>query len=130
MTADEEIALCHLDELPFDGARGFDPRRVGRDTMFVVRRAGVVRAWVNACPHVDSAPLAWRKDAYLSADRSAIVCYGHGARFDIDSGLCTAGPCVGRSLTPIPVAVQPGGVVRISMARAADTAAGSPNNPR
>lgn len=113
MADDEAMVLCRFDDLPVHGARGFDPQGVGRDTMFVVRRRDRVQAWVNACPHVDGAPLAWRKDAYLSADRGAIVCYGHGARFDIDSGVCTAGPCLGRSLKAIAVAVAPNGTVRI-----------------
>lgn len=116
MADDEATVLCRFDELPVHGSRGFDPLGVGRDTMFVVRRSGRVQAWVNACPHVDGAPLAWRKDAYLSADRSSIVCYGHGATFDIDSGVCTAGPCLGQSLTAITVVVDPNGEVRIPAA--------------
>lgn len=45
--------------------------------------------------------MAWRKDAYLSGDRRHVVCSAHGAHFDIASGLCTLGPCVGESLTPV-----------------------------
>jgi nitrite reductase/ring-hydroxylating ferredoxin subunit len=71
--------------------------------MFVVRRGERVRGWLDACPHVDGAPLAWRKDAYLSADGASIVCYGHGAVFDIETGVCTQGPCVGQALTPVAV---------------------------
>jgi nitrite reductase/ring-hydroxylating ferredoxin subunit len=42
-------------------------------------------------------PMAWRKDAYLNADRNRIVCAAHGAQFDIASGV-HAGPCLGQSL--------------------------------
>lgn len=93
--------LCRLDEIAEGEARGFDPGGGPRDTMFVVRRGERVTAWRDACPHVDGAPLAWRKNAYLSADGRNIVCYGHGAVFDIETGLCTRGPCVGLSLTPV-----------------------------
>jgi nitrite reductase/ring-hydroxylating ferredoxin subunit len=93
--------LCRLDELPERAARGFGPEGTSRKAMFVVRHGGRVRGWLDACPHVDGAPLAWRKDAYLSADGSSIVCYGHGAVFDIDTGVCTRGPCVGQALTPV-----------------------------
>jgi nitrite reductase/ring-hydroxylating ferredoxin subunit len=106
-------SLCRLDELPDGSSRGFDPQGIGRDTMFVVRRGTSVRAWRNACPHVEGAPLAWRKDAYLNAQRSAIVCYGHGAIFDLDTGLCTQGPCTGQSLIPLPVRVSADGWLQL-----------------
>lgn len=93
--------LCRLDEIADGSARGFAAAGAVRDTLFVVRRGDSVRAWLNACPHVDGAPLAWRKDAYLSADGQAIVCYGHGAVFDLDTGVCTKGPCIGQGLTPV-----------------------------
>ncbi|MBD9665535.1 Rieske 2Fe-2S domain-containing protein [Variovorax sp. VRV01] len=93
--------LCRLDEIPDGAARGFDSTGMPRRAMFVVRRGDRMRGWLDACPHVDGAPLAWRKDAYLSADRNSIACYGHGAVFDIDTGVCTKGPCVGQALTPV-----------------------------
>lgn len=105
--------LCHIDELPQSGARGFDPRGAGRDTLFVVRKGPLLRAWRNACPHIDGAPMAWKKDAYLSADGSSIMCYAHGATFDIATGVCLRGPCEGRALTPIPLVVEPDGRLRI-----------------
>jgi nitrite reductase/ring-hydroxylating ferredoxin subunit len=90
-----------MEDLADGTARGFAPGRAGRDTMFLVRRGDRILGWLDACPHVDGAPLPWRKDAYLSADGQAIVCYGHGAVFDLDTGVCTKGPCVGQSLTPV-----------------------------
>jgi len=93
--------LCRVDEIVDGTARGFALAGAPRDTMFVVRSGDAVRGWLNACPHVDGAPLAWRKDAYLSADGRSIVCYGHGAVFDIETGVCTQGPCLGQSLTPV-----------------------------
>lgn len=95
--------LCRLDEIADGGARGFAAANAGRDTMFVVRHGNGVQGWLNSCPHVDGAPLAWRKDAYLSADGQAIVCYGHGAVFDMSTGLCTKGPCIGQGLESVPV---------------------------
>jgi nitrite reductase/ring-hydroxylating ferredoxin subunit len=97
------VHLCHIDELPDGGSRGFDPLRTGRDTMFVVRRADCVRAWRDACPHIDGAPMAWRKDAYLNAGRDRIVCSAHGAEFHIETGLCVSGPCVGQRLEPLEI---------------------------
>jgi nitrite reductase/ring-hydroxylating ferredoxin subunit len=106
--------LCRLDELADGQARGFAPAGENRDTMFVVRRGERVHGWRNACPHVDGAPLAWRKDAYLSADQEAIVCYGHGAVFDIDTGVCIRGPCVGQALTRVRVERAADGALWVS----------------
>ena len=93
--------LCRVDELVEGAARGFAIMGAACDTMFVVRRNDKLKAWSNSCPHITGAPLAWRKDAYLSADGKTIVCYGHGAVFDIETGACTHGPCVGQALAPV-----------------------------
>ncbi|CAN7778481.1 Rieske 2Fe-2S domain-containing protein [Variovorax sp. LjRoot175] len=96
--------LCHLAELPDGGARGFDPLDRGRHTVFAVRRGDTVRVWADRCPH-HGTPLPWRKDAYLNAAGDRIVCAAHGALFEIDSGLCVHGPCLGDRLWPIPFAL-------------------------
>jgi nitrite reductase/ring-hydroxylating ferredoxin subunit len=106
--------LCRVDEIADGAARGFDTKAAGRDTIFIVRRGNAVNAWRDACPHVDGAPLAWRKDAYLNADGQAIVCYGHGAVFDLDTGVCSQGPCIGQSLTPVAVERDPEGALWIA----------------
>jgi len=106
------VRLCRLDELPDGGSRGFDPLQKGGDTLFVVRQGNHVHAWRNACPHINGAPMAWRKDAYLNADRDRIVCSAHGAQFDIVTGVCVLGPCVGQALQPLPV-TSSGGVLYV-----------------
>lgn len=106
------VPLCHLDELAEPGSRGFDPDRSGRDTLFVVRAQGRVRGWRNACPHIDGAPMAWRKDAYLNAAADRIVCFAHGAQFDLATGVCLSGPCLGQHLTPVPLVVDGQGRVQ------------------
>ncbi|VVE62531.1 Rieske (2Fe-2S) protein [Pandoraea anapnoica] len=105
------IFLVHLDAMPDPGARGFDPHGVGHDTMFVVRNGTGVRAWRNACPHYGDTPMAWRKDAYLNHDGSRIVCHAHAAQFDLVSGACLAGPCLGQSLTQLALNVNARGEV-------------------
>jgi nitrite reductase/ring-hydroxylating ferredoxin subunit len=52
--------------------------------------------------------MAWRKDAFLNADGSRIVCAAHGAQFEIDSGLCVLGPCIGESLTRVHIIEEDG----------------------
>ena len=108
-------ALCTLEELAEHGSRGF---RVGEGDWplrgFVVALAdGGLRAYENTCPHAGH-PLDLLPHRFLTADRGHIVCASHGALFDLDSGLCVAGPCPGRSLRPIAVTVTPAGEVRLA----------------
>ncbi|CAB3806486.1 hypothetical protein LMG28688_06374 [Paraburkholderia caffeinitolerans] len=104
----ERAWLCNLHDLPDGGARGFDPCETGRDTIFVVRRNGELRGYVDSCPHHPGAPMAWRKDAWLNARGTHIVCHGHGAQFDILTGACVLGPCLGQALTPVVLHVASG----------------------
>ncbi len=94
------VRLCDAYELDEGRSRGFDPAGSGHDTMFVVRRNGL-HAYRNECPHWANTSMAWRKDAFLNHDGSSIVCAAHGAQFDIVTGLCTLGPCIGDSLTRV-----------------------------
>jgi len=94
------IALCRLDELVEGQARGFDPLHAGKDSLFALRHGGEVRVYRNSCPHLD-VRLEYRKDRFLSADGSRIVCYAHGAQFLPESGLCVYGPCLGEHLSAL-----------------------------
>jgi nitrite reductase/ring-hydroxylating ferredoxin subunit len=96
-----ELRLCRRDDLTDGDSRGFDPQGAGYDTLFAVRRGDDVRVYRDVCPHQGS-QMAWRRHAYLNAARDRIVCHAHGAQFEIDSGVCVLGPCLGQSLTPVP----------------------------
>jgi len=74
--------------------------------MFVVRQGETVFGYRNACPHIESARMAWRKDEFLNADRSRIQCSAHGALFRISDGVCEIGPCVGEALVPVSLIVH------------------------
>ena len=92
-------------ELEATGSKGFS---VGEGDWplrgFLVRTSRGVAAYVNTCPHAGH-PLNFRPDKFLTPDRNLILCASHGALFTRDDGLCIAGPCPGRSLTPIPVEI-------------------------
>ncbi|NIA52362.1 Rieske (2Fe-2S) protein [Massilia sp. TW-1] len=98
--------LCRLDELPDGDSRGFDPARTGQDTVLVVRQDERVFGWRDACPHHGGTPMAWRKDEYLNAARDRIVCAAHGAQFDVATGICTLGPCLGQRLHSVGLVVD------------------------
>ncbi len=65
-----------------------------------VRRSGQVYVYLNRCPH-RGVPLEWHADNFLDSSASLIQCASHGALFLIESGECIAGPCEGKSLSPI-----------------------------
>lgn len=98
--------LCRLDDLPEGDARGFDPEGTGQDSVLVVRHGARLHAYRDLCPHYGDTPMAWRRHAYLDAARRHIVCAAHGALFDIASGACVRGPCLGQSLTPLRLLVN------------------------
>jgi nitrite reductase/ring-hydroxylating ferredoxin subunit len=70
-------------------------------------------AYDDACPH-HGTPMAWRRHAYLNGARDRIVCAAHGAQFEIDTGRCTLGPCLGEHLRPVTLTVHRNGEVHIA----------------
>jgi nitrite reductase/ring-hydroxylating ferredoxin subunit len=109
------VRLCHRSELAEGSARGFDPQKRGRDTMFVVRRDGL-HAYRNACPHWGGTSLPWRKDAFLNGDATRIVCSAHGAQFDIATGACLLGPCPGQALARVSLIESEDGALSVDVA--------------
>ena len=100
--------LCALTDLADPGAKGFVFR--ADEAMFlgfVVRQGLVVHGYVDNCPHAGW-PLASVGDRYLTRNGAQILCSAHGALFAPDTGLCTAGPCAGKALTPWPVTLEEG----------------------
>lgn len=110
MTELAEIAVGRLNDLDDPGCREF---AIGDGDWpfrgFVVRRGETVHAYQNFCAHVGH-PLNWMPDGFLSKDRQAIQCASHGALYEIDTGLCFKGPCVGKSLRQVAVEVRDGAV--------------------
>ena len=104
--AQGEYKLCRLDELGATGCREF---RVGAGAWplrgFVIRIGDDVRAYVNRCAHLGY-PLNYLPDEFLSYDRNYIQCTMHGALFEKETGLCVAGPCLGRSLLSLPTRIE------------------------
>jgi len=109
-----DIPLCRVEDIPDGASRGFDPDGVGRDTLFIVRQGAQLHAWRDQCPHEGDTPLPWRRHAYLNARRTRIVCFAHGAQFDITSGVCVLGPCRGSALAPVELRITDSGEVCLS----------------
>lgn len=103
--------ICCLDELASPGSQVFD---IGAATqVFVVRREHEVFGYWNSCPHT-RAPLDWVPGRFLNGDQTLIQCSMHDALFNIDDGICVAGPCPGQRLSPAPVKIVNGEVVLVA----------------
>ncbi len=96
--------LCCLSELPEFGCKEF---ALGESRVFAVHRRGQVYVYVNQCPHAGT-PLNWLPDRFFDREGKFLQCASHGALFEIDTGLCVAGPCSGRSLRAIPHKIESG----------------------
>lgn len=98
--------LCRAAELEIHGARTLS-LGVGaaRREVLLVHHEGRVIGYVNACPHLGT-PLNLVDDRVFADDGRHLVCATHGALFRPEDGACIAGPCRGRRLEPLAVAVE------------------------
>ena len=108
MSDTAEVVVGKIGELTDPGCREFE---IGDGDWpfrgFVVRQGDQVYAYRNYCMHVGH-PLNWMPDGFLTKDHTAIICSSHGAQYEIDTGLCFAGPCVGKSLQAVDTEVRDG----------------------
>ncbi|MDE1147249.1 MAG: Rieske 2Fe-2S domain-containing protein [Azospirillaceae bacterium] len=108
-------ALCRLDEIPSRKAWGFQLLRVDDDGMprpwaiVVVRWGRQVVGYVNRCPHND-VPLDWERNQFLDGEGTRLMCGKHGALFDLATGTCVDGPCLGQGLVPVALSVIDGDI--------------------
>ena len=79
------------------------------ESIMVHADAGIVRAWLNVCPHagrrMDYAPGRFLRD------QGHLVCAAHGASFELQGGECVAGPCRGAHLREVMVTEDADGVL-------------------
>ena len=100
------ISLCPVSEIPDPGSKGFEIEKDGVTTdIFVVHKDSHFYAFINSCPHT-GATLEWLEDQFLDMENTFIQCSTHDALFEIDSGLCVAGPCVDDHLTPVEILIE------------------------
>lgn len=103
--------LCRADDIGEGMARGFViGAGTARRDIVVVRSAGALRVYLNACPH-QGTPLETFPDRFLNEDATLLVCSTHGARFRVEDGFCVSGPCAGKSLPAIACRIEDGNVV-------------------
>lgn len=103
--------LCAFDELGENAGKGFELTLQGSlRRIFVVRRGGRVYGYYNVCPHRGTT-LDWLPDQFMDPEREYLQCATHGALFRVEDGHCVSGPCVGKQLVPVAIAVRDGQVL-------------------
>jgi len=116
--SDDSTEIVALDRVPEDSTFLFTVRDVGGDAnpdgngdcreAILLREDDDVVGWLNYCQHfthirLDKGSGATRRDG-------EVLCTNHGAMFDVESGLCTHGPCEGAYLEEIGVSAENGTV--------------------
>lgn len=106
-----ETELAKVDDLPDGGFHAVTATLQGdAETLVLYRDGAQVRAWLNVCPHAGRA-LDWAPGQFLKSREGHLVCAVHGASFELEGGICVAGPCKGDSLRAVPVEVRDGRVL-------------------
>jgi nitrite reductase/ring-hydroxylating ferredoxin subunit len=103
------IFLCKLEELSGDPSTRNVILGEGEDELdiVIVQTKGARHAYINCCPH-QLIPLETFPNHFLTEDKNYFVCSGHGARFQLDTGKCVYGPCLGKGLDPLATIEQDG----------------------
>jgi nitrite reductase/ring-hydroxylating ferredoxin subunit len=94
--------LCHVNDIPDGESKGFYHQG---HPVIAIRKQADLFLYYNRCPHL-SVPLEWQEDQFLNQDKSLIQCSTHGALFEINTGRCISGPCLGASLQTIPFLIK------------------------
>ena len=79
------------------------------ESLILHRDGDAVRAWLNVCPHAGRR-LDWAPGRFLKSKAGELVCAVHGATFELQDGVCVAGPCRGDSLRAVAVEIVDGKV--------------------
>lgn len=99
-------SIAHISEIEDPGSLAFQVDAEPLPVLgFIVRKDGEVFGYENVCPHAGR-NLNWGPHRFLTQDQSMIICAAHGAVFEIASGECSEGPCLGESLRKVPVRLE------------------------
>ena len=101
------VPACAIDKLPDEGLASINVEFADETLPLMVgRQDDEWVAYLNICPH-QGRMLNYAPNRFLLKD-DQVICAAHGAVFRLEDGLCTAGPCKGSHLRPVPVKVEAG----------------------
>jgi nitrite reductase/ring-hydroxylating ferredoxin subunit len=108
-------AICSIRDIPNRRAKGFHLLRRLPDGaeapwhILIVRWDGKLYGYVNRCPH-HGEHLDWERDQFLDPNGTRLICGKHGALFQVETGACVEGPCLGARLTQVTLRVLDGDI--------------------
>ncbi|MGA1741202.1 MAG: Rieske (2Fe-2S) protein [Pseudohongiellaceae bacterium] len=100
------VELCQVQSIPEGASRSFELKQ---SALFAVKKREQIFLYRNRCPHMH-VPLNWEPDKFLNNSGDLIQCSTHGALFNIESGECLQGPCLGQSLQSIDYEIKAGNI--------------------
>lgn len=104
--AADRFMVCGTADLSDPGSRAFQISLPDRQIEgFVIHWQANWYAYYNHCPHT-GVNLNWAPDQFFDLENSLLQCSMHGALFEPHSGLCIHGPCLGKSLLSLPLALE------------------------
>ena len=109
----EIYAICGENDIPNRRGKAFQLLRVedGQAAkpwyIFVIRWDKQFFGYVNRCPH-EGVNLDWERNQFLESGGKRILCGKHGSLFELATGKCVEGRCVGESLEPVSLCVADG----------------------
>ena len=102
--------ICMMEDVPEREARSFETS--DGDNIFVTQRDGAFYAYQNVCPHLQT-ELEFLENQFLDQDGEYIQCSTHGALFEVETGECISGPCLGDKLEKVNISVHSDGGIYI-----------------
>ena len=120
-------AICEVRDIRNRRCRGFHLLRRYPDGterpwhILILRWDRKLHGYVNICPH-QGTNLDWEAGQFLDPANTRLMCGKHGALFDVTTGNCVEGPCLGARLEPIPLRVVEGDICVTGVVLAEDDA--------
>ena len=102
--------ICMMEDIPEREARAYETPN--GDTIFITQRDGMYYAYQNVCPHLQT-ELEFLENQFLDQDGEYIQCSTHGALFEVETGECISGPCLGDKLEKVNISVHSDGGIYI-----------------
>jgi nitrite reductase/ring-hydroxylating ferredoxin subunit len=81
-----------------------------REAVLVRDLSGAPRAYLNECKHLP-VPLDAGSREFFDWGKTALLCGTHGALYDLSTGYCYDGPCIGTVLDALEVREEEGWLV-------------------
>lgn len=112
--------LVAIDEMTPGSARIFKTGLGERsEEIILVKTEAGFRAYRNRCRHIPVS-LDWGDGDVVDERGDMLQCHTHGALYQMEDGLCVAGPCKGRTLIPVEIEERGKGVYLIEELEADD----------